>query len=183
MAANTSNTKNLILCAMFAALAAIGAAISIPLPFSPVPVTFATLAVMLAGGLLGPKYGVISACIYILLGAVGLPVFHNFTGGIGILAGPTGGFIIGYPLIALLNGILSPVALKKKEGASFVLLSVFSYIASLTCYVPGIAWFMISAGAGFKSAMAMCFLPFIIGDILKALACGFMIRRLRAFRI
>lgn len=183
MTMRESNTKFMILCAMFAALAAVGAAISIPLPFSPVPVTFATLAIMLAGGLLGPKYGVISTCIYILLGAIGLPVFANFTGGIGILAGPTGGFIAGYPFIALLNGLLTPIAQKRSSGKALPLLVIFSYVASLVCYIPGIAWFMISTGNGFGSAMMMCFLPFIIGDILKAVVCGLMLRRLRSYKL
>ncbi len=178
-----TNTKFMVLTAMFAALTAVGAAISIPLPFSPVPVTFATLAIMLAGAILGPKYGVITACLYILLGAIGLPVFHNFTGGIGILAGPTGGFIVGYPFIALLTGVLTPIATKHESKKGLPLLAVLSYIASLICYIPGLAWFVVSTGSTLESGLAMCFLPFIPGDILKAVVCAFLVWRLRNVRI
>ena len=84
------------LTALLAAVTAACSWISVPLPFTPVPINLATLAVFLAGGLLGAKYGSISIITYVLLGAIGVPVFNSFTGGIGIITGPTGGYIIGY---------------------------------------------------------------------------------------
>lgn len=106
-----SKTTDLILTALFTALTAAGAMLSLPLPFTPVPLTLATLASMLAGAFLGSKYGSLSQLIYILLGAIGVPVFHNFTAGLGILAGPTGGYLLGYIATAFFTGIL----LKKKS--------------------------------------------------------------------
>lgn len=105
-----SSTSPVIYMTLTALLAAVTAAcswISVPLPFTPVPINLATLAVFLAGGLLGAKYGSISIIIYVLLGAIGVPVFHSFTGGIGIITGPTGGYIIGYIPAALFTGLVS----------------------------------------------------------------------------
>lgn len=99
-----ARTRLLILSALFAALTAVGSWISIPLPFSPVPINLATLSVFLAGGLLGPAGGAASQAVFVALGAVGLPVFHSFTGGVGILAGPTGGYLIGYIAAAWIAG-------------------------------------------------------------------------------
>ena len=111
--ARTQNrTTLLILTALFAALTAVGAWISIPLPFTTVPITLATMGAS-AGALLGPWYGSLSMIIYLLLGAVGAPVFHNMTGGLGILTGPTGGYLIGYITSALLCGLLINTMCKK----------------------------------------------------------------------
>lgn len=82
-----SKTARLLISALFAALTAVCSFISIPLPFTPVPVNLATLSVFLAGGLLGWRYGTISQMVYLLLGAVGVPVFHNFTAGLGFSPG------------------------------------------------------------------------------------------------
>lgn len=108
--------KELILAALFAALTGVCSMIAIPLPFTPVPINLATLSVFLAGALLGSKYGGISQLVYILLGAIGLPVFSNFTGGVGILAGPTGGYIIGYAVAAFLVGLIIELGGKRKSA-------------------------------------------------------------------
>ena len=99
-----SKTTYLALCGLFAALMAICSFITIPLGFTPVPVNLGTLGVFLAGGILGRKYGTISIAVYVLLGAVGVPVFAGLRGGLGVLAGPTGGYIIGYIVAAFLAG-------------------------------------------------------------------------------
>jgi biotin transport system substrate-specific component len=96
-----------LLCALFAALTAICSQIMIPLPFTPVPINLAYLAVLVCGGALGPKKGAIAMTVYVLLGAIGVPVFHGLTGGLGVLAGPTGGYIIGYIPMALVMGLLA----------------------------------------------------------------------------
>ena len=82
-----SKTTYLVLCGLFAAVTAIGSFVSVPLGFTPVPVNLATMAVFLTGGLLGAKYGTISEVVYVLIGAVGVPVFAGFRGGISVLAG------------------------------------------------------------------------------------------------
>ena len=103
----TLKTNRLILCAFFATLTVVGTIISIPLPFSPVPINMALLSVFLAGSLLGAKFGALSQLVYICLGAAGLPVFSKFSGGAAILAGPTGGYIIGYIVAAFFVGLIT----------------------------------------------------------------------------
>ena len=101
-----SKLYSYLLCALFAALTAIFSQIMIPLPFTPVPINLALLAVWLCGIVLGAKRGAISILVYILLGAIGVPVFHGFMGGIGVLAGPTGGYIVGYLPAVVIFGFL-----------------------------------------------------------------------------
>lgn len=160
--------KPLILCSIFASLTAICSLISIPLPFSPVPVNLALLSVYLAGGLLGAKYGALSQLVYVLLGAVGLPVFHNLTGGMAILTGPTGGFIVGYIAAAFLVGLLSD------KGLIPALLS-----GPFACFLLGTLWFIYLTGSNLQAALLLCVIPFLPGDALKIIAAFFLIRKLR----
>ena len=111
-----SKTKYMSLCGLFAALTAICSWISIPLGFTPIPMNLATLAVFLAGGLLGPKYGAVSITVYALAGAVGIPVFAGFRGGFSVLAGPTGGYIIGYIAAAFVVGLLCSHAFNRRHS-------------------------------------------------------------------
>ena len=166
--------KPLILCSFFAALTGVCSIVSIPLPFSPVPVNLALLSVYLAGGLLGPKNGAISQFVYILLGAAGLPVFHNLTGGLSILAGPTGGFLAVYIAAAFLVGFF--YFKKMDKGLIIGLVGGLS-----ACYALGVLWFMLISGAGLKSALLLCIIPFLPGDALKIIAAIFLIRKLRPF--
>lgn len=100
------SAADLTLAALFAALTAVFSQISFPLPFTPVPINLATLAFMLAGSLLGPSAGLLSQLVFLCLGLCGLPVFAEFTGGPGILFGPTGGYIPGYAAGACVIGLL-----------------------------------------------------------------------------
>lgn len=111
-----SKTTYMALCGLFAALTAVCSYISIPLGFTPVPVNLATLAVFLAGGLLGKKYGTVALAVYALIGAVGVPVFSEFRGGLSVLAGPTGGYIIGYIAAAFIVGLLIEVLMPWASG-------------------------------------------------------------------
>lgn len=167
----------MILTALFAALTAVCAWISIPLPFTPVPVILATMVTTLAGGLLGWKYGSVSMIVYLLLGAVGAPVFHNFTGGLGILTGPTGGYLVGYITSALICGILLDVICRKKLTWWGIAISGIVGLAS--CYALGTAWFMISTGTGLAASMVSCVIPFLPGDVLKTILAVILILKLR----
>ena len=102
----------LVLTGIFAGIVTVCSWITVPLPFTQVPINLAVLGVLLAGGCLGSKYGSLSILIYILLGAVGIPVFAGFGAGLGTLAGPTGGYIVGYILCAAIAG-LGSVAISK----------------------------------------------------------------------
>lgn len=171
-----SPTTKLLLSALFAALTAACSFLSVPLPFSPVPINLATLSVFLAGGLLGFKYGSLSQLVYLILGAAGIPVFHNFTSGIGVLAGPTGGYIVGYVVAAFLIGLILHFFYEKHSPAVLVL-SMLSGLAA--CYGLGTIWFMISTGSALIPALVACVIPFLIGDALKIAAAYILIRKLR----
>ncbi|MBR0599081.1 biotin transporter BioY [Sinanaerobacter chloroacetimidivorans] len=169
-------TKQIILYGLFAALTAVCSMISIPLPFTPVPINLATLSVFLAGGLLGSKGGAISQIVYVFVGAVGLPVFSNFTGGMGIVTGPTGGYIIGYIAAAWLTGFLI-----EKMGRNYYK-SIIAMAAGLAaCYLLGTLWFMYLTGMAVVEALFLCVIPFLIGDALKIIAGSILVQKLYKF--
>lgn len=173
----TSKTMNLILCAIFAAITAVTSGIIIPLPFTPVPITLATLAVMLTGGLLGSKYGSVSMIVYVLLGAFGAPVYHGFTGGLDKLVGPTGGYLIGYILTAFITGII----IEKMNKKNNLYVNVAAMALGLSsCYILGTLWFMVSTGTPLWAALVSCVFPFLIGDALKIVVGALLVTKLRS---
>ena len=101
------NTLNLVFCALFAALTAVLSQFAIPI--GPVPINLATMSLFIAGAVLGSKLGGLSQLVYVLLGAAGLPVFSEFSGGLQIIAGPTGGYIIGYIATAWIVGFITEI--------------------------------------------------------------------------
>ena len=148
------------------------AQISIPLPGG-VPLTLQTLAVPLAGLVLGPKRGTISTLLYVLLGAIGIPVFANFTGGLGIVLGVTGGFIISFPVMALFAGFAST------KGMKSPVLWMWLILGALINYAVGTVWCMFAAGLDLAGALAACVIPFIPTAILKIILAGFLGTMLR----
>lgn len=166
-------TKRMILCGLFAALTAVCSMISIPLPFTPVPINLATLSVFLAGGLLGSKGGTVSQTVYVLLGAIGLPVFHNFTGGLGILTGPTGGYIIGYVAAAWLIGLAI-----EKLGHHYIKIFIAMIIGLAACYLLGTLWFVYLTNTGILEALMLCVVPFLLGDAIKIAIGAALVKRL-----
>lgn len=128
-----------------------------------VPFTMQTFGVFFALLFLGGKNGTISIALYLLLGALGLPVFSGFSGGLGHIFGATGGYVLGF----LLTGIIY-ILFEKVFGKS-VKFSVFALISGLLlCYIFGTLWFSIYKGnMSFSSAAAVCVLPFILPDLLK----------------
>jgi len=152
--------------AICTALIAILAQISIPLPLG-VPMTLQTLAVPLAGILIGAKGGTIATCIYLLLGAVGVPVFAGFTGGLGSLLGMTGGFLISFPLMAWLAGWGYEKGTKLSLAAGLVLGAVLNYAI-------GTVWFVVVAESTFATALSACVIPFIPTAIIKLILAGWL---------
>lgn len=160
-------TRNLVLCALFAALTA--ALSQIAIPIQPVPINLATFAVFLAGSILGAKRGAVSQAVYVLLGAVGLPVFSSFTGGVGILFGPTGGYIFGYIAAAWLVGML---ASRCKGKIYWYGLSMVGGL--VLCYLLGTAWFMVVTHTGLVESLMMCVVPFLPGDAAKIVVAALL---------
>lgn len=156
-------TFELLVCALFAALTAVLSQFSVPI--GPVPINLATFSVFLAGGILGAGGGFASQMVYILLGAAGLPVFAEFSGGIGIIAGPTGGYIIGYAAAAWLVGFMAD-----RMGRRPVSLAVSMVAGLAVCYFLGTAWFMIVTKRALWESLMLCVFPFLIGDALKIAA-------------
>lgn len=153
--------KEMSTVAIFSALTAILAQISIPLPFTPVPITFQILAVYISSIILGSKLGTLSQIIYVLLGAVGIPVFANFSGGLHSIVGPTGGYIISYPIIAFIIGKLSE---KELPFVTTILGLLFSL---LVCYSMGVLQLSFVTKITIQKAVAAGALPFIPLDIVK----------------
>lgn len=170
-----SNTASLVLCGLFAALTAICSYINIPLGFTPVPMNLATLAVFLAGGLLGKKYGMASIAVYVMMGAVGLPVFAGFQAGAGVLAGPTGGFLAGYIAAAFLAGFFMEIFASRSSA----LCMIGIFMGQLACYLLGTLWFMFITGTEVLAALPACVIPFIPGDLIKITVSILLIKRLR----
>jgi len=169
-----SSFKMMIYASLFAALTAVGAYIAIPLPFGgPVPIVLHNLFVLLAGLALGGKWGAISIGIYLIAGAVGLPVFARGTGGIGKFAGPTGGYLIGFFLAAYFVGIISSI----KKNIFFDILAML--IGTTIIYLLGVTWLKIVTKMSFSKTFVVGCYPFIIGDIIKIVAAVPIIKAIR----
>lgn len=172
------NTKDMVFIALFACLMAICAWISVP---SQIPFTLQTMGVFLAVGLLGGKRGTIAVLVYILMGAVGLPVFSGMTGGIGKLMGVTGGYIVGFLVSALLMW-----AMEALFGKKAWVLPVSMVVGLLGCYIFGTAWFMVlytsSKGAiTLGAVLGMCVVPYIVPDVVKILLALALTKALKRF--
>lgn len=165
--------------ALLAALLAICAWITIPLPM--VSFTLQTMGVFLALALLGGKRGTIAVLVYVLLGAVGVPVFSGFKGGLGALFGTTGGYIFGFVFSALLYWLITHFL-----GEKLPVQIAAMVLGLLVCYIIGTAWFMFiyarNVGAvTLSQALGWCIIPFIIPDLCKLALALLLGRRLRPF--
>ncbi len=169
-----TKTKQYILCALFVAFSAICAQLVIPI--QPVPITLGTLAILMAGAMLGPKYGALAVLIYVLLGLVGVPVFSMGRAGVGIIAGPSGGFVMGWVLVAAATGFVA-----EKLGKSYTSLVIAMVVGTIVCYITGVAWFMFLTGTGLWPALVACMFPFLPGDTAKIIVGAFLARRCRDY--
>ena len=161
------STAEIAYIAICAALMAVCSWISIPAPAPLAPFTLQTFAVFLILLLLGGKRGLLAILTYILLGAIGAPVFAQFMGGVGVLFGTTGGYIIGFLFTALLYWALEKATVDKS-----ILRFTALVLGLVLCYAFGTAWFMVvyarQAGpVGLATALGWCVLPFIIPDLVK----------------
>ena len=160
-----NSTKNMVLCALFASLIAICAWISVPV--FDIAVTLQTFAVFLTLGLLGGKQGSAAILIYLLLGAAGMPVFSGFRGGIGVLAGVTGGYLWGF----LLSGFVYWALARFGKLPAMI-------AGQLVCYLCGSIWFYLYAGGGLWVIVLRCVVPYLIPDAIKIALSYSLCRRL-----
>ena len=163
--------KDMVFVAMFAALIAVCSIISIPV--GQVPVTLQTFAVCLSAAVLGWKRGTLSVLIYILLGAVGVPVFAGMKGGVGVLAGPTGGYIVGFLLTALIIGFAAERWTRKALPLAAAML-----LGVILCYAVGTVWFMVITDTYLGESLLLCVVPFLLPDAVKIAAAALLSNRL-----
>ena len=169
--------RNLLLCSLFAAFLAVCSWISVPYV---VPFTLQTFGVFLAVGVLGGKRGTLAVLIYILLGCVGLPVFAGFSGGLGVILGSTGGYIVGFLFTALVMW-----AMEKLPGNKTVISVVSMLLGLLVCYAFGTVWFVVvyartTGPVGLWTALGWCVFPYIIPDLVKIALALVLQKRLKA---
>ncbi|GAA4392315.1 biotin transporter BioY [Nocardia zapadnayensis] len=165
---------DLALVAVFAALVAVFAALPpIPVGGAGVPITLQTLALALCGLCLGPLRGFAAASLYVVLGLVGLPIFSGFSGGLGVLAGPSAGYIVAFPFFALGCGLVAKFALARLRGPKlWLVLSLGALLVSFLVVHPlGILGMSLNLGVGLPEALVFD-MPFWPGDVVKNLVAG-----------
>ena len=173
---DASTATKLLMSLMMACFTGIMAQIIIPLPWTPVPITAQTFAVLCSGLLLGKKYGCLSQVLYVVLGIAFIPWFGGMTGGIEVALGSTGGFLIGFIIASYFVGLITE---KYAKARNFTRMAVVIGIANFALiYIPGLAglalWFTFTQGTtpGIVELLMMGLVPFIAGDIVKILGAA-----------
>lgn len=164
-----TTTKNLVFIGLFTAITAVLSQVAIPLPTG-VPITLQTFAVALAGYYLGWAKGAVSMVVYILLGAVGAPVFSNWKGGYEVLVGPTGGFIFGFVIFALLCGLGSSKRFSKNKLLVKGIAVGLGIAGLLIDHVCGALWYAHTASVGAGKSFLVVSLPYLVKDIISVTA-------------
>jgi biotin transport system substrate-specific component len=162
--------RDAVLILLGALFVAALAQVKFPLPFTPVPWTGQTFAVLLVGATLGAKRGAASMALYIALGALGLPVFAGGASGIAYLSGATLGYLIGFVIAAFAIGLLAERGLERSVRTALIPFLV----GTLIIYICGVAWLAIMLGS-LDKAIAAGLLPFLIGDALKLIAASLVL--------
>lgn len=191
MSNSKTNTTTITKIALFSALQCIISPFAIVFPFSPVPLSLATLMLYLSPYILGKKNSVISCGIYLLIGLVGLPVFSGFTGGIGKVLGPTGGYMLGYLFLVYISGWFvekwndgssgkmaagrsNDSRSMEKHYCNYLMQGLGMFFGTAVCYLFGSLWLSFQSGTEFLAALTIGVIPFIPGDVVK-LFIGIMV--------
>ena len=164
----------IIAASLFVALCA---RITLPLPFTPVPLSLQNFGVLLVGLLLGSRRGVAAVALYLVEGACGLPVFTPGLGGIAQLLGPTGGYLIAYPVVAFCAGWIWERCSKTFGRALAATLS-----AEVILFAGGISWLMLLTHTSFVQASRFALYPFVFGEVIKILSASGAANRVRRYR-
>ena len=155
--------RDLLLVTLFSLVTALSAQILVPLPFSPVPLTGQTFGVILTGALLGPRLGALAMALYLVEGGLGLPFFAGGTFGAARLIGPTGGYMLAFPLAAACVGWMATRGWDRRPLTLFFAM----LLGSLIIFALGAAW--LSHFVGTSRVLTLGVLPFLPGDVVKAL--------------
>ncbi|MCR5290966.1 MAG: biotin transporter BioY [Treponema sp.] len=171
-----------LLIALFAAFISAGCFIAIPVGPGGIPIVLQNMMAIVAGCLLGGFNGAASVVLFLIAGALGLPIFSGGHGGFAILTGPTGGFLFGYAFGALVTGLIMGVPTQDEKAFSLsqlIKLTIAATIGYILVYIPGIIWFMFLRHASLAKTLAACVLPFIPGDIIKIVLTVIISAKLR----
>jgi biotin transport system substrate-specific component len=160
--------RDVALVAAGVLLTALAAQLVVPLPFTPVPITGTTFAVLLLGAAYGPARGAASLGAYLLIGMLGVPVFAEFSGGVSVVLGATGGYLIAFPIAALVVGALARRGWDRSVAGTAAAFA----LGSLLIYAIGVPWLAIVAGMDLRTALGAGALPFLLGDVVKAVLAG-----------
>ncbi|GAA1445081.1 biotin transporter BioY [Mycobacterium cookii] len=164
---SSSPTRDIALVAAFAALISASAYVgAIPVGSAGVPITLQTLTVMLAGCVLGPVRGFSAVTLYLALGAVGLPVFAEHSSGIGVFTGPSGGYLLSFPIAAALGGFLVAYVARERRVRALVVFACSIAASILVIHPLGILGMMLHFDVSFLEAAAWD-MPFWLGDVVK----------------
>ena len=158
-------TSTITRAALMAAVTAVAAQITVPL--TPVPFTLQVLAVILSGLLLGARIGALAQAVYVLVGAVGIPVFSSFTGGLGHVFGPTGGYLISYPIAAAVAGLAAHTVARDSRQRALWAGFLWGCAGLAVIYVFGTTWLAVVSGLSPTEAVTTGILPFVIFDLIK----------------
>ena len=174
-------TLDMAYIALFAVLMAVCAWITVPLPKPLVQFTMQTFAMFMALLVLGGRRGLYAMVVYLLLGAVGVPVFSGFRGGIGVLLDTTGGYIIGFVAAALVYWLLTV-----RLGDSLPVKAIACVLGLAVCYAFGTAWFLVlyartTGPIGVTTALGWCVFPYIVPDLVKLALAAVLSRRVKKF--
>ena len=131
-------------------------------PIGAVPISLANFVICLTAWLLGPKFGTLSVAVYLCIGLIGVPVFSGYGAGLAKLAGPTGGYLVGYLLLALIGGLFI-----EKSNGNPVVSGIGLVLGDAACYVLGTAWFVFQIQCELGYALSVCVYPFIALDLAK----------------
>lgn len=164
-----TSTRLLVRIALVTAITCILAPLSIPLPFSPVPLSLTNLVLYISIFVLGWKSATVSYLVYLLLGTVGLPVFSGFAGGLGKLAGPTGGYLVGMIFLTILSGWIAERFSKKP-----VLIFIGMLLGSAVNYLFGTTWLCMQLHLSFAEGLMIGVVPYLFFDIAKMLIALFV---------
>lgn len=162
---------SVLLVVTAAVLTALAAQWRIVLPFTPVPITGQTFAVLLTGAALGWKLGAGGQLLYVGVGAIGAPVFSDGSGGIEVIAGATGGYLIGFIIAAALVGWMA----EHRQDRTFATMFTAFMLGSVVIYLFGVAGLMISTGMAASAAVEAGVVPFLLGDLIKGSAAGLLL--------
>lgn len=166
-----TSATDAILVAASVGMIALAAQVSIPLPFTPVPITGQTFAVLLTGAVLGSARGVLATLLYLILGMVGLPFYAGGSSGIQVVMGATGGYLIGLVLAAMATGWLAERRWDRRVRSSILAM----LLGEVLIFTLGVGWLMVVTGIGLAEGLALGLLPFLISEAVKLFLAGLLL--------